>query len=126
MPLKAGGDQTENNLVKDSQIRHTQGGKTEHNFLVLQYSIEDTYRMKRPLITTVVEYRKPFNSIKREELIRTLIKYKVNHKIKGAVANICHNYNTRKKKKKKTKKTLQSTSQMEFIKDVLDQLPYSN
>lgn len=45
--MKPVGDQIDNNLIKDNQNIGIQGGRTEQ--LLLQYYIEDRYKMKRPL-----------------------------------------------------------------------------
>ena len=50
--------------------------------------MESTYIRKKSLIVTAVDYKKAFDSIKREEIIKTLMKYKVNQKIIDTVANI--------------------------------------
>ena len=60
----------------------------EDNLFTLQYCIERSFKLRRPLIVTCLDYSKAFDSIKREKLIETLIHYKVHYKIIEVVANI--------------------------------------
>ena len=60
----------------------------EDNLFTLQYCIESSFKLRRPLIVTCLDYSKAFDSIKREKLIETLIHYKVHYKIIEVVANI--------------------------------------
>lgn len=84
----------ENSVMKDNQNSYTKGGRIEHNLLILQYCIENAYMRKKPLIVTAVDYKKAFDSIKREEIIKTLMKYKVNNKVIDVVAKIYYNDST--------------------------------
>lgn len=47
----------ENNILNDNQTSYTKGGRMEHNFLTLQYHVENTYQEKS-LIVTAVDYKK--------------------------------------------------------------------
>ena len=59
----------------------TTGSMIEANLFTLQYCIERSFKLKRPLIVTCLDYSKSFDSIKREKLIETLINYKVHYDI---------------------------------------------
>ena len=60
----------------------------EKNLFTLQYCIERSFKLRRPLIITCLDYSKAFYSIKREKLTDTLIYYKVRYTIIEVVANI--------------------------------------
>merc|ERR1712179_319988 len=68
-----------NNLIKENQIGFTGGGRIEYNHMILQYIIEKTKKEdeNRQLIITALDFKKAFDSVKREELIETLIKYEI-------------------------------------------------
>ena len=62
--------------------------KRGKKLFTLQSCIERSFKLRRPLIVTCLDYSKAFDSIKREKLIETLIHYKVHYKIIEVVANI--------------------------------------
>ena len=79
-----------NNLIKENQIGFTGGGRIEYNHMILQYIVEKTKKedKNRQLIITALDFKKAFNSVKRKELIETLIKYKIDPNIINIVAKI--------------------------------------
>ena len=58
--------------------------------MILQYTVEKRKKedKNRQLIITALDFKKAFNSVKRKELIETLIKYKIDPNIINIVANI--------------------------------------
>ena len=85
-----------NNLIKDNQIGFTGGGRIEYNHMILQYIVEKTKKEDedRQLIITALDFKKAFDSVKREELVETLKKYKIDPKIIDIVAKIYTNDET--------------------------------
>ena len=78
----------ENHEKLDTQAGFTTGSMIEDNLFTLHYCIERSFKLRRLLIVTCLDYSKAFDSIKREKLIETLIHYKVHYKIIEVVANI--------------------------------------
>ena len=77
---------------------------TKKLYVTLQYCIEQSFKLKRPLIVICLDYSKAFDSINRDTIIiETLIHFKINYKIIEAVANIyqtsTHKYNLESKEK---------------------------
>ena len=85
-----------NNLTKDNQVGFTGGGRIEYNHMMLQYIVEKSLNENKDeqLIVTTLDFKKAFDSIKRKELIETLIKYKINPKIIDIVAKLYKNDET--------------------------------
>ena len=85
-----------NNLIKENQIGFTGGGRIEYNHMILQYIVEKTKKEdeNRQLIITALDFKKAFDSVKREELVETLKKYKIDPKIIDIVAKIYTNDET--------------------------------
>ena len=63
----------------------------EDNLFTLQYCIERSFKLKRPLIVTCLDYSKSIYYIKLKE---TFIHYKVHYKILEVVATIYKDDNT--------------------------------
>ena len=86
-----------NNLMKENQIGFTGGGRIEYNHMMLQYMVEKTKKedKNRQIFITALDFKKAFDSVKRKELIETLIKYKIDPKIIEIVAKIYTNDETK-------------------------------
>lgn len=74
--------------MEESQAGFTEGGRIEDNIFLLQYCVEESYKNKKELIVASIDFKKAFDSIKRESLIEILKEYKVHHKIISTVADI--------------------------------------
>ena len=85
---KIGAHQLDNHEKLDTQAGFTTGSMIEDNLFVLQYCIERSFKLRRPLLVTCLDYSKSFDSIKRAKRIETLIQYKVHYNIIEVVANI--------------------------------------
>ena len=68
------------NQVIDTQSGFIQGSRLEDNLFVLKYCITNSYKEKKPLIITAIDFKKAFDSIKREKLIEALMHFKFIHK----------------------------------------------
>ena len=85
-----------NNLIKENQVGFTGGGRIEYNHMMLQYIVEKTLNENEDdlVIITALDFKKAFDSVKRKELIETLIRYKIDPKIIDIVAKIYKNDET--------------------------------
>lgn len=70
-----------NNDIKEIQGGFTKGSQIEDSLSTLQYCIEYCNTNKKPLIITSLEYRKAFDSVKTENIVKALMQYKVHSKI---------------------------------------------
>lgn len=77
-----------NEEVKKVQAGFTTGARIEDNIFMLQYCIEQSYREKKTLIITSIDYSKAFDSIKRNKIVEILINYKVHPLLISAIVNI--------------------------------------
>ena len=84
----------ETNEQIETQAGFTTGGQIEDNLFVLQYCIEKSYRMKKELIVTCIDYSKAFDSIKRDKIIEALMHYRIHPKIIDTIAKIYQNDST--------------------------------
>lgn len=77
-----------NEEMKEVQAGFTKGGKTEDNIFILQYCVEKSFKMKKPLIIASIDFSKAFDSIKREKIVEALKKYKIHPDVIESIANI--------------------------------------
>lgn len=70
---------TKHLMIKDDfseyQAGFTKGRKIENNLLILKYCVEESIKIKNPLLVVSIDFAKAFDSITREH-IRSLRKYK--------------------------------------------------
>ena len=72
----------------ECQAGFTEGGRIEDNILVLQYCVEESFRERKTLIVTSIDFRKAFDSVKRSALIEVMKEYRIHPKVIDAVADI--------------------------------------
>ena len=79
-----------NNLGKDNQVGFTGGGRIEYNHMLLQYVVERTLREEERgmVIILALDFQKAFDSVKRREMVETLIEYKIDPKVIDLVVEI--------------------------------------
>ena len=77
-----------NGEMKETQAGFTAGGRIEDNLFILQYCIEETFRKKKSLIVISVDFKKAYDSIKREKIIEAMIEYKIHPKVIDATGEI--------------------------------------
>ena len=70
-----------NELGKDVQGGFTEGIRIENNLLILRYCIETSYKNKKPRFVIAINFKKAYDSIKREEIINILMKNSVSSKL---------------------------------------------
>ena len=56
--------------------------------LTLRYCVKDAYATKRQLIITAIDFKKAYDSVKREQLVKAMIDFKINEKIIDVVSEI--------------------------------------
>ena len=74
--------------TKETQAGFTKGAKIEDNLFILQHCVEECYRQKKQLIVIAIDFRKAFDSVKRETLIEAMMKYKMHPQLIETVAKI--------------------------------------
>lgn len=84
-----------NDIGKDTQAGFTTGSRIENNIFILRYCIERSFKLKKPLVVTAVDFAKAYDSIKRGKLVETLMYYKVDHKIINLIAHVYDSDRTR-------------------------------
>ena len=72
----------------ECQAGFTKGARIEDNLYILQYCVEESFKKKKALIVTSIDFKKAFDSVKRDVLIEVMKKYKINPKIMDTIANI--------------------------------------
>lgn len=79
-----------NQQNSELQLGFTKNRRTEDNLFLLGYSIEQSFKMKRPFIT--IDLKKAFDSVKRSSLINCLTKFKVYSYSSNIVSEIYQNH----------------------------------
>lgn len=77
-----------NNKVSVYQSGFTKNRRLEDNILILRYCISETRRSGTPLIVTAIDFTKAFDSIDRQGLIRTMMKYKCDPSLIEVIARL--------------------------------------
>ena len=70
-----------NNLENELQAGATEKRNTSDNNLILNYCINKSEKQRKPLYVMSIDFTKAFDSINREQMITTLMKYKFNSNI---------------------------------------------
>ena len=70
-----------NGEMKETQAGFTTGGRVEDNLLILQYCVEEIYKKKKNLIVISIDFKKAYDSIKREKIIEVMKEYKIHKKL---------------------------------------------
>lgn len=86
-------EELENHLLNNNENKETQAGFTsesrlEDNLFLLQYCVEESYKNKKPLIVVSIDFKKAFDSVKRETIIEVMKDYKVHPRLIEGIANI--------------------------------------
>ena len=85
-----------NNMGKDNQVGFTGGGRIEYNHMMLQYVVEKTMEVEERgmIIMLALDFQKAFDSLNREEMVKTLIEYKIDPRVIDLVVKIYTNDET--------------------------------
>ena len=78
----------EQKCVLELQAGFTEGKQIEDNLLVLRYCVAESFRLKKPLFVTAVDFAKAFDSIDRSNIVKVLVKYKCDPFIIELIAQI--------------------------------------
>ena len=84
-----------NGEMKETQAGFTEGGRVEDNLFILQYCVEESLKMRKSLIIVSVDFKKAYDSIKREQIIEVMKEYKIHPKLIDATADIYEGDTTR-------------------------------
>ena len=77
-----------NKEIMEIQAGFTDKGRVEDNLFLLQYCVEQSYRKKKPLFVTAIDYAKAFDSVRRNKVIDIMKKYKVHPEVISSVVAI--------------------------------------
>ena len=78
----------ESNTTEESQAGYSEGGRIEDNLFILQYCVEESFKSKKELIVASIDFKKAFDSVKRESLIEALKYYKIHYKIIDSIVDM--------------------------------------
>jgi hypothetical protein len=56
-------------MQKEARAGFTKGRRVEDNIFVLRYYVEETFRRKKELIVTAIDFSKAFDSVNRGKMI---------------------------------------------------------
>ena len=79
------------NGAMEEQAGFTKGARIEDNLTILKHLVDDARKNKNELVITGIDFTKAFDSVKRNKIIETLKKYKVDNRIINTVAEIYMN-----------------------------------
>ena len=84
----------ENDIQNELQSGFTNRRRGEDNMFMLRYCVEETFRGRRKLVVTSIDFQKAFDSVNRGKMIETLKKYRVDPKLIEVIARIYSGDNT--------------------------------
>ena len=73
---------------KENQAGFTSKSRLEDNLFILQYIVEKTFKRKKPLIVISIDFRKAFDSIKREKIVEVMTEYRIHPQIIESITKI--------------------------------------
>ncbi len=80
-----------NQQDNELQAGFTKKRRIEDNLFLLNYCVEQSFKMKKPLITISIDFKKAFDSIKRKSLITCMKKFKIHPLIIDIISEIYKN-----------------------------------
>ena len=78
----------DNDMIKENQAGFTKGGRVEDNLLILQEIVEQTFISKETAIITAIDFKKAYDSIKRESFVEILKEYRVEEELIDIIVSI--------------------------------------
>ena len=99
-----------NNEMKETQAGFAPGGRVEDNLLIVQYCVEESFKSKKPLILLSIDYKKAYDSIRRDVLVDNMKKYKIDPLVIDAIAEIYNGDETVVELNESVKQTIEVTS----------------
>ena len=86
----------DNNLLgNETQAGFTKNSRVENNVFILNYVIKDSYRRNEKLYICAIDFAKAFDSIKREHILKALIKINSHPNIIDLITKVYTNDNTK-------------------------------
>ena len=83
-----------NNQMNECQAGFTRGRRIEDNIFILEYLVEQTRRRKEILFATAIDFKKAYDSVKRETIIQTMMYFKIDESIINLVMDVYSNDKT--------------------------------
>ena len=71
----------ENKIEKFEQAGFTKGGNILDNLFILKEWVEETYRKKEQMVAIAIDFKKAYDSIKRETMVQILKELRIDSKI---------------------------------------------
>ena len=71
----------ENGMRREEQMGFTKGGEVVDNLLILRECVRNTYSGRQELVIIAVDFKKAYDSVKREVVVDALKDYKVPEKV---------------------------------------------
>jgi len=86
-------DKMEKHIIKINEVRENQSGFTrgrriEDNLVILNYCVEESFRMKKDLYVAAVDFSKAFDSVDRIRMIEVLKKFKIDSMLIDQIVKI--------------------------------------
>ena len=78
----------ENNIEKFEQVGFTKGGNILDNLFILRECVEETYRKKEQMVAIAIDFKKAYDSIKRETMVQILKELRIDSKIIDFIVRI--------------------------------------
>ena len=79
---------TENKIGKLEQAGLTKGGNISDNLFILRECVEETYRKKEQMVAIAIDFKKAYDSIKRETMVQILKELRIDSKIIDSIVRI--------------------------------------
>ena len=78
----------ENKIEKFEQAVFTKGGNILDNLFILRECVEETYRKKEQMVAIAIDFKKAYDSIKRETMVQILKELRIDSKIIDFIVRI--------------------------------------
>ena len=78
----------ENKIDKFEQAGFTKGGNILDNLFILRECVEETYRKKDQMVAIAIDFKKAYDSIKRETMVQILKELRIDSKIIDFIVRI--------------------------------------
>ena len=78
----------ENKIEKFEQAGFTKGGNILDNLFILRDCVEETYRKKEQMVAIAIDFKKAYDSIKRETIVQVLKELRIDSKIIDFIVRI--------------------------------------
>ena len=83
-----------NNKLSELQAAYAEGRRATDNLFILKYCVFKSFYMKQMLVVIAIDFKKAFDSIRRETIIQVMMKYKIHPNLIDFIAKIYTNDKT--------------------------------